>query len=563
MYAIATGLNMAAKKTLNYYRERISGLLADEKYSKAFKTSREGLLFYPDSPEIALMSAISQVKMGDFSTAKTKLEKLLSRMSKNSALLINLFEVYLNLGKRDKADFYAKKVSHLYRTSGEVFERIALVYAQHNFCKDAITYFSKAAKLVPSNAYLYLGLGVCYDLLGEMEKSVKNLKKAIKLKRNFYTAIGYLANVYYDCDKKSQAIDYFKQIPVDEFTDPIGIGRLIEHYGGKRDKKYTDKLKNRLKVLFGKQKIFGFINKLEQNLARSYFQSSRLKNLFFKLPSKNKLTISQKTNLYDMDRYLVEIFGKPLHYDFINLPELKHIRKSYLEKIIAVFKSYADSFVKKGKLSVGLWGFDIISFYMMSVFKFIYDENLKLKLQQKTIDDIFNSIIKIIKNLPVSNRNRAPLIELGAFIIAFWKQEDMLNRAILIKEILTEKEKKIIELMVRRGRAWRKWLGFKAESKWSSPWVEIFEKMPKTYGQNKTVRCAACKSVIKDFWNIATTYNGKPIRCGDCSILVRCSKCKSPARHILTEKKPNNVEKRTYKCMQCGKCEYITVKIKK
>lgn len=546
---------METKKTSKYYYKISKRFFLGGKYNKSLKFCKEGLLFYHDFEPLKLLACLAYIKLGNFALAKTELLKLYKKMPTNADLLCGIVEVYLNLGKKSRADFYSDKALNLHKNSVSVTENIAILYAKHSYYDFAADYFEKALKLQPRNAYLHLGLGVCLDCVGKTKKAVSHLELAIKLKRNFYEALNYLANIYYDEGKKNEAIKLFEKIPPQEHIDPVSIKRLLSRYGDSRKHTATI-LKKRLELLMRKKDIRTFITGLEKKASKRADESLH-KPVFVKIPPPDVLTAISRGYLYDINRYLNEIFKKPEQVGFGDLPQVKAANKDLLEKLISAFGSYINTFTKNRKK---LWDFEILGFYLASVFKFIYDKKIKLPLEQNAIDDILNSIILILKSISRGNRSRQPLIEIASFIIAFWTKEDMLNRIILIREVLTTKEKKLIEPVITRGRAWRKWIGFKAETAWSYPWAEIFTKMPKTYGQSKTVSCSNCKRIIKDFWNITNTYNDKPVKCGDCATFLRCRRCKGPSRHISTERKGKNLEIQTHKCMQCGKTQQITVK---
>jgi Flp pilus assembly protein TadD len=366
---------MKLKKSLDYYYKSSKKFLAEEKLSESLKLSREGILFYPHSTELCLLASLVQIKLGNFAFAKDELRKLYKKIPDDADLLCSLCEVYLNLGKKHKADFYAQKAIALYGNRPVILEHIALDYAKHKFYKTAVDCFKKALKLSPSNAYFCLGIGVCLDCMGETKKAIHYLNRAIQLKRNFCEALNYLANVHYDQNKIASAMKLFESIAPSSHIDPIAIKRILSQYEGKeKNKQKIGELKKRLETLLGNTDIHTFMSRLEKKTDSKLSKIPKQK-VFLEIPAKNILTHCQKTHLYDINRYLAELFKKPLVVDFNTLPELKSVNQNYIEKTMSVFKLYADSFAVEGKQKK-LWGFEFINFYLMSIFKFIYDNKI-------------------------------------------------------------------------------------------------------------------------------------------------------------------------------------------
>jgi len=84
------------------------------------------------------------------------------------------------------------------------YKKIAEVYKYKKDIDTAITYFDNLKKINDRNAYVYYGLGLCYENKEQYEKAIENYKQSIEIKPKFADAYGYRGGVV-DAYLKNQA----------------------------------------------------------------------------------------------------------------------------------------------------------------------------------------------------------------------------------------------------------------------------------------------------------------------------------------------------------------------
>lgn len=109
----------------------------------------------------------------------------------------------------------------------------------------------------PDNPEIFNNLGVGYYLLGEYEKAIRNLEKAVSLKKT-PSYLFNLANAYSEHNEPSKAIDFYLQA-LDKNPNHIGaLNNLADAYETVGESKKAHKL-------------FTYITKIEPDEAMSHF----------------------------------------------------------------------------------------------------------------------------------------------------------------------------------------------------------------------------------------------------------------------------------------------------
>ncbi|MFH1619769.1 MAG: tetratricopeptide repeat protein [bacterium] len=557
-------------KTAEAYEKAGRELWHNGEYEEALKVLQDGLSHYPEHAGLRLGMAMAHLRLGNFVSARETLEDLAHRMPGSGDVLAALAEAYLSLGKRKNALKTVRKAARSH-DSPAFIEYLALILAQHGLFRESIPYYKIVIAADPSRPYAWFGLGVALCRLRKLKEAVQKLEKALSLKKDFYEAASYLGNVLYDRKKRSMAVKLFMGIPPDQHMDPASLTRLIDYC--KKSGKFSQlipALEKRLQEVISGRDILKFVEQLEDHAVsgkpgmggRSGSAYEKMAGLrFSKVWKDAPMIIPQAGELYEIEKRLTKIFGSPVRgVRRDRLPLIRNADPRAMEAFISSLASYLKAVAEKGAApSQGpvshwgkIWGIDDLAPYAVAVFRKMYDDPDRFAVRQVPVDTMLAAIVNLLKWMPPGLHGSEWIVELGGVIIAFWLRRDMLERLFLMREILTNTEKKCIEPLIKRGRSWRRWLGYKADRAWSYPSTELFKDVPKTLGAGQPVKCPRCRTVIKDYWDIADFNDSPPVRCGDCAPMRRCTRCQGPLRQVSSCGKGKN-KMTVYRCMECYK----------
>jgi Flp pilus assembly protein TadD len=549
------------KRPADYFEKMGRQLWFKGEYYRALKLMQEGLSYYPSDFRLKLGVALAQLRLGNYAMARDILKEILDSSPNNGDALSALCESYLSLGKKQDALDCAAKIFKYHSHSSTLMEHLGMALLEHGLFDEAARAFKTALKLEPNHPYSRLGLGIVYSGMRKHKKAMAEIRKSLRLKPDFYEAMSYLGNLLYDQGHKGQAVKIFAQIPVDALIDPVTISRLNAY--AKTDKKLlhlVPELERRIEKISKGQSISGFLHSLEERAAHALRSAKTppARFRFIKTGPENVLLPAQKTALADLENMLKELFHKPHRLPTINEPpNPSRSRLGEADAFVYAFalylKSISDNIKQLSGLPMTRWseatGIDSIAPYAVAVIRIMQDENAQFGVTQSSMDALLAAIVNIVKLMPPELRGSEWLVELGGIIVAFWTPVDMLDRLFLMCEILSPLEKKSLEPVIARGRGWRKWLGYRQDCKWTSPAAQLIPSLPQTYGARKPIYCISCKNLVNDYWDIAQPGDTPPVKCGDCSLQLRCMNCKGPMRHVATARNGAQI----YRCMECEK----------
>ena len=539
-------------KPAGYFERMGRRLWFAGEYYRALKLMQEGLSKYPGEPKLRLGVALAHLKLGNFADARDILTDFLAENPHNGDALAALCEAYLSLGRRREGLLRLAEIYRYHRSSCPLLEHVGTVLLERGLFREAAEAFRKSLKADGKRPYGRLGLGVALSGLHKTASAIRELKKAAALRENFYEAKSYLGNLLYDKGEVPAAIKLFLEIPADEQTDPVTLTRLIEFCRRRRDlAEKAEELERRLRAVSAGWDINEFLRSLEAKAGSAASPDGR-KLKFIKLP--HGAASAAIPLLREMDKRLASLFSKPAARpgDFLKLARARpEDAEKFAELLAQYFKTVAEAVKEKPPAAMTKWaqayGTDSLAPYGCALFRRLYDEDAQLGVSQASVDALLAAIVNIIKWIPPGLRGSEWFVELAGVLIAFWTPADMLERLFLLREILSPSEKKSVEPVVLRARAWRRWLGYKAETKWAWPAAELLPERAGAYGSAQPVRCSGCRRIIKDYWNIAQPQDKPPAKCGDCAIFMRCRKCGGPMRQVSVSAGGKPV----YRCMEC------------
>jgi|GEM_PF-2557797 len=552
------------KSPSEYERKGRSFWLKGE-YFRALKAMQEGLSHYPNDTRLKLGLAMAQLKLGNFAVARDILEDILSANPANGDALAALLEASLSLGRRKEALECARKLEKYHGKSVPLIEHVGMIFLDRGLFSESVYYFKKSLSVSPRRPYARLGLGIAYSGLHKLDDAIREVRAAIRLRKNFYEAMSYLGNLLFDTGQKNAAYALFLKIPVAELSDPVTVSRLLDYCRASGMELWRcDALAEHLRRLTTGHDINTFMKRLEASTQDDSPVSGPAadkgqKHVFVHVSPQAPLTPEMKDRLARIDGFLTILFGRPAkNAGFEKLPKVKNANANCMESFFGDFaehmKSAAQLATAQPDIPVSGWtdayGVDGVAPYTVSLLRHLYNEGDNSGLAQHAVDGLLAGTISLLKWMPPGLKGSRWLVELGGTIVAFWTAEDMLERFLLMREILSPSERRSVDPVLSRGRALRRWLGFKADTRWAYPSTGLFPNIPKTYGAGKPVKCASCGCVIKDFWEISSA-SGIPVRCGDCATARRCQFCGGPARQIVVVSKRGK-KKTAFHCMECG-----------
>lgn len=104
------------------------------------------------------------------------------------AALMNLGNLYRNLGDFVNAEKYLRKLVSINRNYATAWMNLGIVYANINNDEEALLCYQRALKIRPRYANTHYNLGNLYLKQNKWEKAIKHWQKAIEIKPGLYQA---------------------------------------------------------------------------------------------------------------------------------------------------------------------------------------------------------------------------------------------------------------------------------------------------------------------------------------------------------------------------------------
>lgn len=125
-------------------------------------------------------------------------------------------QCYEELKKFEEADNYYTKAIEMYPDDEMLYLDRGLLYSNLKQYEKAIIDYQRAIDIDPNYSYAYNNMGVVYKNMSLYEKAIEYYKKAVEAKPDNYTALGNLAEVYFENvkDYSKAAYYYTKQIEI-------------------------------------------------------------------------------------------------------------------------------------------------------------------------------------------------------------------------------------------------------------------------------------------------------------------------------------------------------------
>ncbi|NLO91102.1 MAG: tetratricopeptide repeat protein [Elusimicrobia bacterium] len=543
-------------KTAEYFERLGRKFWFKGDYYKALEILRAGLGLYPRDAKLRLGIAMAQLRLGSYAVARELLSEILAVNPENGDAQMAYCEAALHLGRKQEAVDQAHRLAARHASSAALMEHVGTLFLQHGVFDQAAYFLKKSLAAEKSRPYALLGLGIANKGLGRDAEAVRVLREALKNSPKFYEAMSYLGNIIYDSGKRKDAIKLFLKIPASEQLDPVTLTRLIDF--ARRDRKLSKKVpvyEARLRELTTTYDIKNFIRVLEQKAGRKPAgrQPGPEETYTYVKVSGEQLPPGSGTRLKQLDLLLKLIFGaRKTPSGLSRLTNPADLQPRAVASFFEGFAEYLKSGVQAAPRDPQHWlrsgGFTSLAPYAVAMIRAAYERQAELGLRQAAADSMMESLLNLLKTVPAGTKGMEWVTELGGVIIGFWSGADMLERALLLSEILPPAARKSSAALIARGRAWRRWLGFKAEPGFAHPSSKILP--PGAASSGRSVNCARCGRQIRDYGYISQADDSPGVLCGDCAPLRYCPGCGGPLRQVSAG---GGGRLPVYACMECLK----------
>lgn len=211
------------------YDERAHQLYNEGNYDDALDTLREGLGIYPSAVELHVGVGYARLARDEFAWARRSFEEALVLDPDHEDGLAGLGETLLRFGQISGALKSFRRILELgYQDDIELMLQVARALFRDGLMEDAKIFIDVAVQQVPGNAEAVALLGYIEHRLGDDDRAIETLRRALKLDAELAEARIYLGNILYDRGDFEFALYHFEKTHPDDHWDELGIWRLME-----------------------------------------------------------------------------------------------------------------------------------------------------------------------------------------------------------------------------------------------------------------------------------------------------------------------------------------------
>src|SRR5579883_1525034 len=211
------------------YDERAHQLYNEGQYDEALAVLREGLALYPNAVELHVGVGYARLAREEYAWARKSFEEALVLDPEHEDALAGLGETLLKFGQHAAALKSFRRILELgYRDDVELMLQVGRALFREGVIDDARDFFDIAVQQVPDSAEAVACVGYAQHRLGEDEKAVATLRRALQLDGDHSEARIYLGNILYDRGEYEAALYHLDRTTPDDHWDELGIWRLVE-----------------------------------------------------------------------------------------------------------------------------------------------------------------------------------------------------------------------------------------------------------------------------------------------------------------------------------------------
>jgi tetratricopeptide (TPR) repeat protein len=211
------------------YDERAHQLYNEGHYDEALDVLREGLTLYPNAVELHVGVGYARLAREEYAWARKSFEEALVLDPEHEDALAGIGETLLKFGQHPAALKNFRRILELgYRDDVELMLQVGRALFREGLIEDAREFFDIAVQQVPDSAEAVACIGYAQHRMGEDDKAVATLRRALQLDSDHSEARVYLGNILYDRGEYEAALYHLDQTSPDDHWDELGIWRLVE-----------------------------------------------------------------------------------------------------------------------------------------------------------------------------------------------------------------------------------------------------------------------------------------------------------------------------------------------
>ncbi|GEM_PF-6404926 len=148
----------------------------------------ENLMFYYPIPNLMIILAEAQEKMGNYKNSISTYQKILNITGSNSSIFYQIGRLYYENKDYQSAEIYLLKAIKTNYLFTEAIYLLASCYRYLENYNQSLTYFKHYLKIDSQNANVFYNIAVIYEQLSEWDKSLHYLDYALSINPNFVEA---------------------------------------------------------------------------------------------------------------------------------------------------------------------------------------------------------------------------------------------------------------------------------------------------------------------------------------------------------------------------------------
>jgi len=186
--------------------------------------------------------------------------------------LIKLSEIALNNKDFIKAINSLEKALAMYPNNFELNFKLGLIHNVIGKYNESINYYKKSVEINPNFSPSYSNLGLIYEKLNNKDLAIKNYLTAIKIDPKNSNAQYNLANTYFKIEDFNNAEKHYILSINTNSKNIYAYNNLLQLYDRTNDNVKLNKIVEKAKKVFGKNKIISFFEGISEYKKDNYIR---------------------------------------------------------------------------------------------------------------------------------------------------------------------------------------------------------------------------------------------------------------------------------------------------
>lgn len=200
-------------------------------YDEALDLLREGLLLFPEAPELLLTLGYTHLARETYGWARAAFAEVLESDPEHEEALVGLGDALLKLGERPRAFLAFERVRELgFGEDPELMLAVGRALYREGLYERAADHYRRAGDRSEARAEL----GYCFYRLGRRRAAARELARALQLAPQLYEARLFQGNLLYEEGDYEAALDAYLRVPPDSMWEPLAVWRTVELLRGLR-----------------------------------------------------------------------------------------------------------------------------------------------------------------------------------------------------------------------------------------------------------------------------------------------------------------------------------------